>query len=151
MSELKTTPDSYDNDSSQALFDVTPETAKYWESTKRQKLSVPLCESCEAPFFYPRSRCPRCGEIVARWIELTGRGFLYSFGVDHSRKSPVGDGPLVIALIDLVEGVRMMSNLVEWIGRAEDIEIGTPVCVRWVEQGGWKLPMFSPTHEEVRL
>ena len=65
--------------------------------------------------FYPRALCPHCGSRELAWTAVSGRGRLHSFCVPHRHPNPAfqPDLPYVVALVDLDEGVRLMTTLVE--------------------------------------
>jgi hypothetical protein len=93
---------------------MTPEAKPYWDGLKEHKLMMPKCEDCGRVFFYPRVLCPGCHSRRITWIQASGKGKLYSFEIVHQRlnqsyKLPT---PYVLAMIELEEGARMMSNLV---------------------------------------
>jgi uncharacterized OB-fold protein len=104
------------------------DTKPYWDAAKEHRLLIKRCQDCQTAIFYPRSICPNCMSDRVDWVEASGRGTIYSYTVVH-RAPPqfVQDAPYVVALIDLAEGVRMMSNVV---GAApSDVKIGAPVEV----------------------
>jgi uncharacterized OB-fold protein len=88
--------------------------------------------------FYPRAVAPVTGEDLD-WVEASGHGTVYSTTV--VRKRPP-EPPINVALIDLVEGPRMMSR-VEGIAAA-DVRIGMAVSARIVEVEGEPLVVFVP-------
>jgi len=102
--------------------------APFWEATQRGELALPWCPTCEAPVLYPRDFCPRCHTTGIAYRTLSGRGTVYSFGVEH--RSVWGselEPPFVVALIDLEEGGRMVSNVLDdparvHIGAAVEVE-----------------------------
>src|SRR5260370_28545175 len=91
------------------------DSAAYWEGTRRHELLVQQCNACERLRFYPRSVCPYCLSDQFQWRPSTGRGAVYSFTVIHRAPLPAfrDKVPYVLALIELEEGVRMMSNVVD--------------------------------------
>jgi uncharacterized OB-fold protein len=92
----------------------TPETMPYWEGTKKRELRIQRCRDCEQYYFYPRPLCPRCLSRNVEWITVSGRGRLHTFTVNYrARRGSPFDGPYVIAIVELDEGPRVMSNLVE--------------------------------------
>jgi len=106
---------------------VHEETRSFWEGTKRHELWLQKCLDCGKFRFYPRSLCPYCFTYNTERIKVSGRGKVYSFTVSHKPASPAfhQDVPYNIAIIDLEEGVRMMSNIVDC--KNEDIRIDMPV------------------------
>ncbi|MGH7857355.1 MAG: Zn-ribbon domain-containing OB-fold protein [Candidatus Binatia bacterium] len=105
------------------------ETEPYWEGARQERLRLKRCRPCDRTFFYPRSHCPRCWSTDTDWIEASGRGTIYSYTViAHSDVAPFKDWiPYVVALVDLDEGPRMVTNVV---GAApEDLSVGRRVEV----------------------
>jgi uncharacterized OB-fold protein len=87
--------------------------------------------------------CPHCHSSDWDTVKASGRGRVHSFVVYHYPVVPPFEAPYVVALIDLEEGVRLVSNLVE-IG-PEDASIGLEVAVRFVAvDDDLTLPMFGP-------
>ena len=110
---------------------ITPEARPYWDGLKQGKLMLPRCAACARPFFYPRVVCPMCGGRDIGWVEASGRGRLYSFAIAHqsinrAMKVPT---PYVLALIELEEGPRMMSNLVNVAADPAQLRCDMPVRV----------------------
>lgn len=93
---------------------ITPETRPYWDGLKQGKLLLPKCAACRHVFFYPRVVCPRCHSRDLGWIESRGRGTLHSFAIAQQAFNPAFKvaPPYVLAMIELEEGPRMLSNLI---------------------------------------
>lgn len=87
----------------------------YWQAARRHELLLQQCSDCERFRFYPRSVCPHCLSDKFRWRPSSGRGRVYSFTIIHRAPTPAfrDQVPYVLALIDLDEGVRMMSNVID--------------------------------------
>jgi uncharacterized OB-fold protein len=112
----------------------------FWEGTKREELLLQRCDSCEALRFFPRRQCPVCWSAAVRWEPAVGRGTIYSFAIVH-RAPSAGFSHLVpyaIALVDLEEGVRMLSRLTD--SDLDSVVIGADVEVR-----------YEPVTDEVTL
>jgi uncharacterized OB-fold protein len=107
MSEQSTKP-AY----TKPLPDMRPEGDHFWAGTREHKLLLPT-DAQGKPFWYPRALVPGVLEPVG-WVESTGAGTVYTYSVHFigPSKAYKGDPPHVVALIDLDDGVRMMSNLV---------------------------------------
>ncbi len=89
------------------------DTKPYWDAAKEHRLVIQRCQDCQHAIFYPRSICPQCMSDRVAWIGATGKGTVYSYTVVHRAPAQFADdAPYVVALIDLAEGVRMMSNVV---------------------------------------
>src|SRR4029453_10046164 len=93
---------------------ITPEPKPYWDGLREQKLMLPRCRACQRAFLYPRVLCPFCHASDIEWVQASGRGKLYSFEIAYQTISKVFKvkPPYVLAMIELEEGPRMMSNLV---------------------------------------
>lgn len=86
----------------------------YWQSAADGRLVLQRCTACHQYQFYPRSLCASCaGET--EWADASGRGTLYTFTVIRQNRSKAfADlSPYVIGMVELDEGVRMMSNIVD--------------------------------------
>jgi uncharacterized OB-fold protein len=119
------------------------DSAFYWRSAKEGKLVLRRCRSCGKTHFMPRYLCPVCWSDDLEWIEASGKGTVHSFTIVRRASSPAfaGRTPYVVALIDLAEGPRMMTNIVG--EGALDVEIGDRVRLEFEERGDAKLPQFS--------
>jgi uncharacterized protein len=107
MSDTSTTP-AY----TKPLPDLRPEGQPFWAGTREHKLLLPAGPD-GTPFWYPRAYTPRTLEPV-QWVESAGLGEVYTYSVHYigPSKAYKGDPPHIVALVDLDEGVRMMTNLV---------------------------------------
>ena len=93
---------------------MTPEAMPYWDGLKDNKLMLPRCGNCGEAFFYPRIACPECHSRNIDWFQASGRGKLYSFQIAYRSLNPnfKVEAPYILAMIELEEGPRMMSNLI---------------------------------------
>jgi len=120
-----------------------PEAAPYWEGARNGVLKLQQCTDCNTPRFYPRHTCPTCGSSSVQWIQATGHGTIYSLTTVHRGPSAAFKErqPYIVALIDLPEGVRMMSNIVG--DDASQAQIGDAVQVCFEVRGEVSLPVFE--------
>ena len=117
---------------------VNPETQPFWDAAGDGKLLYKKCTACGEPHFYPRPHCPFCFSDKVEWQEASGRGTIYTYSV--MRRAPV---PYAIAYVELAEGPRMMTNIVDC--DLDKIAIGQPVrLVFKPSEGGPPVPMFTP-------
>jgi uncharacterized protein len=117
---------------------VNPETKRFWEAATAGTLLIKRCEACGELHYYPRPICPFCGGDRTTWVEVSGRGSIYSYSV--FRRAPV---PYAIAYVTLEEGPTMMTNIVDT--DLDAIRIGQRVRVRFTPtDGGPPVPMFAP-------
>jgi uncharacterized protein len=78
--------------------------------------------------FYPRAICPHCHSDQLEWIVASGKGTIYTYTVAHQAFGPfAADVPFVIALVELEEGARMMSRIID--APRERVRIGAAVSV----------------------
>ena len=121
----------------------TPETAPYWAAATAGRLSIQRCLTCGRHYFYPRSFCPRCQSAEVEWTDVSGRGRLISYVINYRPMPPAdGDVPQVIALVELEEGVRMMTNIVGSPAEPESLPLDAPVSVAFEPRGDLKVPVF---------
>lgn len=99
---------------------------------------IQRCTACRHSIFYPRMICPHCGYDQLEWFTPSGWGTVYSTTIVRRKAEDGGD--YNVALIDLKEGVRMMSR-VEDIS-PEAVAIGMPVQARIIDGQGGKLVVF---------
>ena len=115
----------------------------FWEGCKAGELRMQHCSSCDRFQFYPRIVCSDCGGKELEWLPVSGLGVIASFTVVRRGISLAYDAPYVVVLIDLAEGVRMMSSLVG--AEAESVSVGAAVQVEFEDWGqGYRLPVFRP-------
>lgn len=122
----------------------TSESAPFWEGCNRGELLLQRCEACRHVFYYPRLFCPRCGDRKLVWQAASGRGVVYSFThVEVSFYGPKWESqlPYTPVLVDLEEGVRMLSRLVG-ADRA-NVKIGNRVALSFVAFEKQQLPFFT--------
>jgi len=114
----------------------------FFEGAREHKLLIQRCAACQALRHPPQPRCDKCGSY--RWdaLESSGRGSVYSFVVVHYPQVPAFDYPLPIGLVELAEGTRLVAQIVDC--PVDDITVGMPVAVTWIEDGDLTVPAFRP-------
>ncbi len=132
-------------------FDMTkpvpvtqPWSEKFWEGTKEGKLLIQCCNDCKSKIFYPRKFCPECWSANLGWMEASGKAKIHTFSTAYANVEPkfMDELPYTIAYVDLDEGIRMMTRIVEC--KPEDIKFDMEVEVVFHERGGFFLPYFRP-------
>lgn len=113
---------------------------QYRTALDRGQFLIQHCAACDRAVFFPRMLCPHCGSLELQWVAPTGAGIVYSTTVVR-RKAEAG-GDYNVALIDLQEGVRVMSR-VEGLPAA-DVRIGMKVQARVDQVDGHGLLIFTP-------
>jgi uncharacterized OB-fold protein len=103
----------------------------FWDGTKAGELRIQKCNACGATRFPPGPACQSCPAYDRGYAVAAGTGTVFSYVVHRHPPVPGKELPIVIALIDLDEGVRMVGEVVD-VAEGEDgpeIEIGTRLRV----------------------
>jgi uncharacterized OB-fold protein len=114
----------------------------FWDAAGDGRLVAQRCRGCGRLHHPPRPMCPDCHGLEQEVVDLAGTGRVYSYAVLHHPQNPQFTYPLVAALVELDEGLRMMTNLVG-VGPS-DVRIGMPVRVTFeatVDDG--TVPVFE--------
>lgn len=116
-------------------------TAPYWDAAREHRLLLQRCDRCRAWVHYPRNVCPFCLATELTFVQARGTGTLYSFTVTH-RPPPAfaGTEPYIVALVDLDEGVRLVTRIVDC--EPDAVSIGARVSVAFLDVGDVTLPVF---------
>jgi uncharacterized OB-fold protein len=117
----------------------------FWDATREERLLVQWCTACDAPISYPRELCPGCLGADLEWRPSAGTGTVYAASVQHRPATgQMADRvPYVVVLVDLDDGIRLMSNVVGC--DPSDVAPGMRVAVTWEAlSDGRKLPLFRP-------
>jgi uncharacterized OB-fold protein len=132
--------------SADTLSVPTPETAYFWNGCAERELRLQRCSRCEAYFFYPRPACPTCGlDDQVSWHRASGRATLHSYVISHLPAPGFEAGkPLVIAVVELVEGPRMMTNIVGIEPDPDQLVLDMPLVVDFEERASGVVPVFRP-------
>ena len=125
--------------------EVQPWTVEFWKGTKQGKLLIQECNECKSKIFYPRKHCPECWSSDLGWSEASGKAKVYTYTVTMDMVEPkfMADLPYVLAMVDLEEGIRMMTRIVDCV--PEEVKIGMDVEVTFEDiTDQHALPMFRP-------
>jgi uncharacterized OB-fold protein len=129
----------------------SPDAAPFWQAANRGELELPFCLACQEFFFYPRTLCPRCGSRAIEWRACSGQGSVYTFCIQHQTTVPGAQAavPFVTAIVELEEGPRLMSLLVDVPAAPESVRCGMRVEVGFLAlSDGQNLPVFRPASPE---
>jgi hypothetical protein len=122
----------------------TPETAHFWQGTRRGELLLQRCQACARVYFPPRPFCPHCASREVAVFAASGRASLYSY-VIHHRPGPGFDPPYAIAVVELEEGPRMMTNITGVPQTPEALVLDMPLEVTFERlDEEISLPLFRP-------
>ena len=125
---------------------VTPESEQYWSAAAAGRLLLNRCDDCGLVYYYPRAHCPDCLSDDVSWIVASGKGEVYSYTVTSVVESwPDEELPLVSAYVELAEGPRMLTAIVNC--DPDEVDVGTAVEVTFVPTGedDVAIPVFEPT------
>ncbi len=123
---------------------IAGETKPYWDACRQGRLLLQKCDRCDEYQFYPRGICANCWSSDIRWVESSGKGAVWTFTVTYQNRTPgFSDSPYVLALVELEEGVKMFTNIVEC--DPAQVKIGMPVEVTFARATDQiSVPFFKP-------
>jgi uncharacterized OB-fold protein len=124
-----------------------PVTRPFWDSLKAHAVQLQRCGGCNQVVYYPRPLCPACGSDDLSWTSVSGRGVVHAFAIPHRHPNPAfgSTAPFVVALIELEEGARMLSNLVDVDPTPEAVKVGMAVEIVYDDvTEEMTLPKFRP-------
>ena len=133
-------------DTQRPLPRPSPLTQPFWDATKEGRLTLQRCTTCGEYVWTPQMACRSCLTETLEWSDVSGEGEVYSFVVLHKAAIDAFKAPYTIAVIELKEGPRMLSDVVG-IDPA-DVKIGMPVKVDFEDAGPVGLYHFRPTSQE---
>ena len=119
---------------------IDGESRPFWQAARAKQLKIMRCRDCGKHFFYPRALCPSCHSAAVEWTPASGRGTIYTFTIARRPAGPAFKPvvPYVVALVELEEGPRLMTNIVT--ADVEKVRIGQKVAA-----------VFEDVTEEVTL
>jgi uncharacterized protein len=122
----------------------TPETAHFWDGTRTGELRLQRCDDCAEVYFPPRPFCPACACRQVSVFVASGKATLYTYVINH-RPHPAFDGPYSIAVVELEEGPRMMTNIINVAQEPEALVLDMPVEVTFQALNeDISIPYFQP-------
>jgi uncharacterized OB-fold protein len=117
-----------------------PLSAPFWEAASEGRLVLQRCDSCGAHQHYPRPFCLACDGEALSWTDASGLGTVYSQATVHVPVHPQLPPPYVIAVVELDEGPRLTTNIVDG-----ETSIGERVRVVWRDRADAPpYPVFTP-------
>ncbi len=116
------------------------ETQPFWDAAREGRLLIKHCNACARTHFYPRPFCPHCWSQDVEWMDASGRATLYTWSVVYRNDLPPFHErvPYVAAVVDLAEGPRMMTNVVDC--EFDQLEVGMALDA-----------VFHPTSDEFTI
>jgi uncharacterized OB-fold protein len=123
---------------------VDCDSESFWNAARAGRLQIQRCKDCTRHIFYPRVLCPNCHSDRLELVTSAGTGTVYSYTIARRPASPAfaAQVPYVVVLVDLDEGVRMLSNLI--VDDLTAVRIGARVRVRFEDVTDTvALPLFE--------
>ncbi len=114
---------------------TNPENEAFFVAAAQGRLLYGRCRACGRAHHYPRRSCPHCFSMDVDWADASGRGHIYTYTV----AGPVCDRQ-VLAFVELEEGVRVLSNIVDAL--PEQVVVGAQVRVAFSRAGNVRVPVF---------
>lgn len=110
---------------------IEPETKQFWDAAKQGQLMLGKCNGCGKLHYYPRPMCPHCWSEDVAMTPASGRGVLYTYSTVYVNDLPPFKArlPYVAASVDLEEGLRVSTNMVDCA--PEDLKVGMAVTVKF--------------------
>ena len=94
---------------------ATATSQPFWDALRGERVKLQRCDECATWVYYPRSRCSHCLSDRLTWTEVDGRGTVYTFSVAVQPTAPpfADEVPQLLAMVELTEGVRVSTTLVD--------------------------------------
>lgn len=123
----------------------TPESQRYWDGANSGELWIQKCVKTGKHFFPPRRYSPFTVGGETEWVQASGRAKLHSYVINH-RPAPgfENDGPYAIAVVELDEGPKLMTNIVGIENTPENLVLDMPLQVQFEARGEQQVPVFAP-------
>src|SRR3954463_10274640 len=123
----------------------TPETRHFWDGTQAGGLGPKRWDACPTVYSPPRPFCPACASRKVSVFKASGKAKLYSYVINHRPAAPGFTPPYAIAVVELDEGVRMMSNILDCPQTPEALQLDMRLEVAFEKlDDKITLPQFRP-------
>jgi uncharacterized OB-fold protein len=124
----------------------TPETQPFWDGAAAGELRIQRCVTTGRFFFYPRPYSPFVIDGPVEWVTVSGDATLYSYNISHLPLPGFeAEVPYAIAVVELAEGPRMMTNIIGIPNTPENLVLDMPLKVAFQDREGITVPVFTPT------
>ncbi|MSO15204.1 MAG: nucleotide-binding protein [Ilumatobacteraceae bacterium] len=123
---------------------INSTTAEFWKATTEGRFILQRCDACDIVLWFPRRNCPKCWTEDVSTFDAQQTGTVYSFTVVRKGKGAFQNaGPFVIAYVELADGPRIMTNIVDC--DIDALHVGMPVEMVFHDTGeGSALYRFRP-------
>ena len=125
----------------------TPETQPYWEGLRNKELRLCRCQDCQQFYFPPSPVCQHRTSQNIEWRPVSGKAILYSYVINH-RPLPEWQtkGPMSIALVDLEEGPRLITTIVNCEQSPQALKLDMKLQANYRDFAGTIMLCFEPTN-----
>jgi uncharacterized OB-fold protein len=121
----------------------SPETLHFWQGAAEGELRVQRCRACDHVYFPPQPFCSRCSSGDVEIVVASGRATLYSYVISHL-PTPGFASPFVLAVVELAEGPRLLTNIVGIEPQPELLTLDMDLEVVFEPLGDIAVPLFRP-------
>ena len=124
---------------------IDEESRPFWKACARHELYIQKCKNCGTAFYYPRGFCPEDLSADFEWVKCSGKGKVYTYTVTRQNQSAGfrDKVPYVMAYVELEEGIRMLTNIVDC--DPKDVAVGMSVEVTFEDvTPDISIPLFRP-------
>lgn len=122
-----------------------PETESFWREIESERPVVAKCATCSSYFFPPLPVCQKCHSKHVALAEISGRATLYSFLIaENPWPEWHSDGPMSVAIVELEEGIRITSTIVDCEQTPEALQIDMKLTATFRYFGRRKMLCFKP-------
>jgi len=124
---------------------IEDDSRPFWEAAREGRFLIARCRSCHLAHHYPRPFCPHCWSEDVEWEDASGQASLYTYSTVHVNDLPpfAERLPYVAAVVDLAEGPRVMTNVVDC--PPEDLQVGMALVAAFRElTPEITVPVFRP-------
>lgn len=125
---------------------IDSDSESWWAAVQDRTLMINACGSCGRNSLYARPFCPHCWSQDVRLTQATGRSRLYTWSVIHQNVAPFDAVPYVVAMVDLEEGPRLMTEIVDCTVDELCAEMELEIAFR-EDADGFVVPVFRPATE----
>ena len=117
----------------------------FWAWTAKGELRLQRCRRCSHVYFPPRPFCPRCVSREVDVFTASGRATLYSYVINRTPRPDMGSDPYAIAVVELAEGPRLMTNIVNCPQTPEALLLDMELKIHFRQESEEiTLPLFEP-------
>ena len=123
---------------------ASEDTKPFWDYCQNKELRVQKCDDCGFHRLPPSILCPRCMSTNYQWVKVSGKAKVFTWQLSHQVLYPAFDTPHNVAIVELEEGPRMHTNIVNCANEDIHIDMLVELVFEKVEDQDWWMPKFQP-------